>query len=224
MSQHRSTTGILAILLSVSGLSAQIPAKLNPKSLSLPTNTAPTFKIPTKSTAKTHPPKFTDVQYVALRPHLASLLKVPEGSLAPRLLQAGNLVSPGATVNVVVGLTPPSGFHWQVWSGNAGGQNPSGVVGPGFSESLGNGAIHYFWADNVAPGTYLMTIYVDTNATTMQGWVGNSGFTATVQNKMINVPFVKSTPPGTSLDIGVVVANAAGQAYGIYSCDFMRVR
>jgi hypothetical protein len=215
MSQHRSTKGILAILLSVSGLLAQVPAKLNTKALSLPTSTVPGFKIPAKSLAKAHPPKLTDAQYVALRPHLASLLKLPEGSLAPRLLQAGNLVSPGATVNVVVGQTPPSGFHWQAIS--------SSNTGPGYSESLGNGAIVIFWADNVAPGTYLMTVYLETNAATMQGWAGSLAVTAAVQNKMINVPFVKSTPPNIPLDIGVLFPNTAGGT-GIYSCDFMRIR
>ena len=217
MPKHSSMTGVLTVLLSITGLSAQVPTKLNPKSLSLPTNTAPAFKIPAKPQVKPHPTRLTDAQYSSLRPHLAGLLKQSEGSLAPRLVQAANLWSPGSTVNVVVGQTPPTGFSWGVLG--------AVVTVPGACLSYANESFVVFDAYGVSPGTFLLTVYVQTNATTIQGAVNDMAFTAPVQDNMIMVPFVKTTPSNGPLTIGLKFPNAGPSVNAAFlSCDFMRIK
>ena len=205
-----------ATLLSFAGLSAQIPAKVNPGALTLPANTPPVFKLPVKPQVNPHPTRLTDAQYAALRPQLASLLRQPEGSLAQKFVKAANLWTVGSMVNVVLGQTPPAGFKW--WAFNA------LVTLPGVSVSNKvNSGVH-FMAENVAPGTYLMTVYLDADVATIQGSVCDTAFTASVQNHMINVPYVKSTPATTALDIVCVFPVSNTMYYNYYSCDFMRVR
>jgi len=213
MPQHRPLRGVLASVLWVAGLSAQVPGRFDPKALSLPVSTASAARMLANPQAKPPPTRLTEAQYAALKPHLASLLNLSEGALAPGTLPAPNLLTLGATVNVTLGQTPPAGFSWQTGAtiGNL----------PGSCRGAGNGGFVTFIAENVPPGTYLMTVYLDTPATRILGGVNEGAFTATVQGRMINVPCVKSTPPSRPLHLDLDLP-AAGAT--VYSCDFMRVR
>lgn len=170
----------------------------------------------------------TEAQYTAFRPILAGLLKVPEVGLASQAMSALNLSALGATVNVMVGQTPPSGFRW-----DTDGVETCSVVQStsGFAHGRNEGLLeHYYYvlfsADNAPPGTYLMTVYLDTLAATVQCYVRDSGESpavvgANVQGNMINVPFVKTSTGPLAL---TVFMPPGARDTSVYSCDFMRIR
>ena len=210
---HHPRQGAFAAVFLVMGLTAQTPGKFDPKSLSLPVSTASAARILATPQSNPPPNRLTEAQYATLKPHLASLLKQTEGSLAPRSLPSPNLTTLGATVNVTLGQTPPAGFRWQ--TGATIGNWPGGCSG-----GTGGGFVTFI-ADNVPSGTYLMTVYLDTTAALVSGGVNEGAFTATVQGRMINVPCVKTTPPSIPLHIDL---NFPAGGARIYSCDFMRIR
>jgi hypothetical protein len=176
---------------------------------------------------KAHPPRMNAATLSLLKPRLAALLNVSAASLPLQTMDAPSLAAPGSTVNVKVGQTPPAGFSWMS-------QNPWLLNATSFNMWPGSGpAGDYgylnFKALQVGPGTYLVTVYVETTMTSVDcrvdaGAAGGQFYSVAVQSGMLIVPVVVGV--AGSIDFFLRIPSKAGPKSGLftcYSCDFTKI-
>jgi hypothetical protein len=215
-----------ALALAFTALMAQAQTTtFDPAKVVLPTRggPAPSARPKPPLPARPAPARLSEAQFAALRPHLASLLNVSLGSLPLRRTASTNLATPGAMVNVAVGQTPSPNFFWACIGAN--------VCMPGMTfQNTGQGAEISFSAGKLGAGTYLMTVYIDTNLASIPCKISESTnatlitTAAPVQAGMLNVVYIKSTPPSSQpLEI-VVQVPASDYWIVVHSCDFTRIK
>jgi hypothetical protein len=189
------------------------------------------------------PQRLTVADYQAMLPHLATLTNLPRTSLAAQPFAATNLATPGGVLNVGILAAPPGGgfqatgtdwvFSYSPWS--MGAPIPACIVfqvPPGAASSYG---VAGFTAPIQGPGTYMMTVYVETplsqvSVSTSSGAPGTVGEftgpnTIAIQNGKVIVVHEVTAPRPKELQIWINPFAGNSNAYlQIYSCDFMRIR
>jgi hypothetical protein len=185
-----------------------------------------------------HPPRLSNADYALLRPHLASLLKVPAPSLPPNPVQATNLLAPGNVLNIKIAGPNPEGTSWYAYRATVSNVTQGGLVS-GFTSSptlLGNmdggPATIQFCIKNLPAGTYLMTAYVSGNKTSFDCKVNQTnGQTPlapiVVQSGKVMVPYVLSAAAEEfrfTLELPWNDDRARDRYWEVYSCDFMRIQ
>lgn len=202
----------------------------------------PQFKtmIPTMARG---PQRLTVADYQAMLPHLATLTNLPRTSLATQPFAATNLATPGGVLNVGLVVAPPGGgfqaygVEWVIsyspWV--LGAPIPPCIV---FNVRPGSGptdAVAGFTAPIQGPGTYMITVYVETplsqvSVSTSSGAPGTSGEftgpnTIAIQNGKVIVVHEVTSPRPKELQIWINPIAGTSNAYlQVYSCDFMRIR
>ncbi len=170
------------------------------------------------------PVRLTGAQYLALRPHLASLAGVPAASLAPQPLYSTDLSTVGNTILITPGLKSPNGFSWAAYSVSA--FEGKVVTMPGLQSGI------LFSSLQSAPiGIYLFTVHiqpVDPGGTasmklTYRMCVGND-FPAespiALQSGMAVIPLIKSKNGGMDLRMYLTSPNKIV----FTGCEIMRVK
>lgn len=209
-----------------------------------PTSTGkkPQFKTMIPTTVR-GPQRLTVADYQAMLPHLATLTNFPRTSLAAQPFAATNLATVGGVLNVGLLASPPGGgfqasgadwvFSYSAWV--LGAPIPPCMVFNVRPGAVSNDVTAGFTAPIQGPGTYMMTVYVETplsqvSVSTTSGAPGTlredtGPNTISIQNGKVIVVHEVTAPHPKELQVWI--SPIAGTSYAnllIYSCDFMRIR